>query len=81
MIAGEITTEASSSCNFECEILYGSLFTQQATVLYAGASPGFASGFTEVVFVVPTGASGSFSFSLSVMGVASNPVTLYVTSP
>jgi uncharacterized protein (TIGR03437 family) len=83
--AGEITTSASNSCNSQCQINVSSLEAgssspQQAAVLYAGASPGFASGFTEIVFLIPPGIYSYFSFNLSVSGFASDPVTLYVSS-
>jgi len=81
--AGEITTSANNSCNTQCKISvsgFGSISPQQATVLYAGASPGFASGFTEIVFIIPPGIYSYFSLSLSVNGIASNPVTLYLAN-
>jgi uncharacterized protein (TIGR03437 family) len=83
--AGEITTSANNSCNSQCQInVYGEVpgpFTQQATVLYAGASPGFASGFTEIVFLIPPQTiSDFFTFNLSVNGFGSGPETLYVAS-
>jgi len=83
--AGEITTSANNSCNSQCQInvsafASGSSSPQQATVLYAGASPGFASGFTEIVFLIPPGGYSYFPFNLSVSGFASNPVTLYMSS-
>jgi uncharacterized protein (TIGR03437 family) len=82
--AGEIATSADNSCNSQCQInfLVSGFSPQQATVLYAGASPGFASGFTEIVFLIPSGTYSYFSFTtLSVSGFTSSPVTLYVSSP
>lgn len=82
--AGVITTSANNSCALSCQInVYGSVvpgpFAQQATVVYAGASPGFASGFTEIVFRIPPNDS-FLNFNLSVNGFASDPVRLYVTN-
>jgi uncharacterized protein (TIGR03437 family) len=81
---GEITTTANNSCLSHCQInVYGSEipgpFAQQATVLYAGASPGFASGFTEIAFRIPLGVPYLY-FNLSVDGFGSDPVLLYVTN-
>jgi uncharacterized protein (TIGR03437 family) len=85
---GQITTTASNSCASQCQMnVYGSVvpgpFAEQATVVYAGASPGFASGFTEIVFQVPASIPSSYFnlyFNLSVNGVASGIALIYVTN-
>jgi uncharacterized protein (TIGR03437 family) len=84
---GEITTIANNSCSSQCQInVYGSLVpgpvVEQATVAYAGASPEFASGFTEIVFQIPASIPASdygLGFNLTVNGVASGAATIFVT--
>lgn len=85
---GKIATSANNSCNSQCQInVYSEVpgpFVQPATVLYAGASPGFASGFTEIVFLIPPPVTTPYfafsGFNLTVNGFSSGTAGLYVAS-